>query len=49
MNFLNEYNKWKEKNLAKEQACLQQGFNFMFIIDFNYEKLKSLINNKIIK
>lgn len=26
------YEKWKEKNLAKEQACLQQGFNFEFII-----------------
>ncbi|HRW22403.1 MAG TPA: hypothetical protein P5509_10555 [Bacteroidales bacterium] len=26
------FNKWKEKNLAKEQACLQQGFNFEFMI-----------------
>jgi len=26
------FDKWKEKNLAKEQACLQQGFNFEFII-----------------
>jgi hypothetical protein len=26
------FDNWKEKNLAKEQACLQQGFNFEFII-----------------
>jgi len=26
------FDKWKEKNLAKEQACLQQGFNFEFIV-----------------
>ncbi|HRW21680.1 MAG TPA: hypothetical protein P5509_06890 [Bacteroidales bacterium] len=26
------FDKWKDKNLAKEQACLQQGFNFEFII-----------------
>jgi len=26
------FDKWKEKNLAKEQACLQQGFNFEFMI-----------------
>jgi hypothetical protein len=26
------FSKWKDKNLAKEQACLKQGFNFEFII-----------------
>lgn len=26
------FDKWKEKNLAKEQACLEQGFNFQFMI-----------------
>ncbi len=26
------FNYAKEKNLAKEQACLKQGFNFLFII-----------------
>jgi hypothetical protein len=26
------FNLHKEKNLAKEQACLQQGFNFQFMI-----------------
>lgn len=26
------FDKWKEKNLAKERACLEQGFNFEFMI-----------------
>ncbi|HRW21443.1 MAG TPA: hypothetical protein P5509_05675 [Bacteroidales bacterium] len=26
------FDKWKEKNLAKQKACLEQGFNFKFII-----------------
>ena len=26
------FDKWKEKNLAKQKACLEQGFNFEFII-----------------
>ena len=26
------FDKWKDKNLAKQKACLQQGFNFEFII-----------------
>jgi hypothetical protein len=26
------YENWKEKNLAKQKACLEQGFKFEFII-----------------
>lgn len=32
------FDKWKEKNLAKEQACLQQGFKFEFVIPHKYIK-----------
>ena len=26
------FDKWKDKNLAKQKACLEQGFNFQFMI-----------------
>ena len=26
------FDKWKDKNLAKERACIEQGFNFEFVI-----------------
>ncbi|HRW21423.1 MAG TPA: hypothetical protein P5509_05575, partial [Bacteroidales bacterium] len=26
------FDKWREKNIAKQKACLAQGFNFKFII-----------------
>jgi len=26
------FDKWKEKNLAKQQACIEQGFNFEFMV-----------------
>lgn len=38
------YNKYKLLNLAKKRACLKKDFNFIFIIDKNYEKLCSFIN-----
>ena len=31
------YNLELEKNLAKQKACLDQGYDFIFIIDFNYK------------
>lgn len=38
------YNKYKSLNLAKKRACLKNSFNFIFIIDKNYNKLLNLIN-----
>jgi hypothetical protein len=32
----------KEKNLEKQKACLEQGFNFIFIIDKDYTKFNEL-------
>jgi hypothetical protein len=34
------YNKYLQKNLAKQKACIKQGFKFMFIIDKDYKKFK---------
>lgn len=37
------YNKYLNKNLAKQSSCINQGYNFIFIVDQNYnELLKSL-------
>jgi len=41
------FDKWKEKNLAKEQACIKQGYNFMFIIDKNYDEFDKFIKIEI--
>ena len=38
------YERDLEKNLAKQSACLKQGYNFIFIIDKNYVNLKKLLN-----
>ena len=32
-----------EKNLLKQKACLEQGYNFIFIIDKNYDEFLKLI------
>ena len=32
-----------EKNLQKQKACLEQGYNFIFIIDKNYDEFLKLI------
>lgn len=37
------FDKWKEKNLAKQKACLEQGYNFIFIIDKDYSEFEQLI------
>jgi hypothetical protein len=34
------YNKDLEKNIAKQDACVQQGFNFIFIINKDYSNFK---------
>ena len=30
------YERYLNKNLAKQKSCLDQGYNFIFVIDFNY-------------
>jgi len=44
---LNWYNVHKNKNDAKREQCISNGFNFMFIIDKNYEIFDKLIKYKI--
>jgi len=31
------------KNLQKQKSCLEQGYNFIFIINKNYEEFEKLI------
>ena len=38
------YNYHLEKNLAKQKAVLDAGYNFIFIIDKNYSELYNLIS-----
>jgi hypothetical protein len=40
---LHTFNMHKDQNLAKEQACLQQGFKFMFIVDKDYSLLETIL------
>lgn len=37
------YYKFLEKNLAKQKYCIDQGYNFIFIIDKNYEEFEKII------
>ena len=32
-----------EKNLAKQKACIDQGYNFIFIINKNYNEFDNII------
>jgi len=38
------FNKHYSKNLAKEKICKEKGYNFMFIIDKNYEVFNKMID-----
>lgn len=38
------YNKYLEKNNIKQNAVIDSGYNYMFIIDKNYEELKKCLN-----
>lgn len=38
------YNKHLEKNLKKELTCKEYKYNFIFIINKNYDKFKNIIN-----
>lgn len=43
----NWYNIHKEKNDIKKEQCIKNGYNFLFIIDKNYETFDKLIKYKI--
>lgn len=34
------YNIFLEKNLAKRKSCIEQGYNFIFIIEKNYDEFE---------
>ena len=38
------FKKFKKLNLSKQQACLNQGYNFIFIIDKDYGEFDKIIN-----
>lgn len=38
------YNKHLNINLAKQKQCILNGYNFIFIIDKNYEEFEKLLN-----
>lgn len=40
------YNRFLEKNLLKENQCLKNGYQFIFIINKNYDDFEKLINYK---
>ena len=37
------YNRFLEKNLSKEESCINSGYDFLFIIDKNYDNFKQKI------
>jgi len=37
------YNYELEKNIEKKKACLTNGYNFIFIIDKQYDEFKKLL------
>lgn len=39
------YNLHINKNIAKQAACLKQGYNFVFVIDKQYDDFNCLIFN----
>lgn len=43
------YEKELEKNLAKQKACIEQGYKFIFIIDKNYEEFDHIVSVLSIK
>lgn len=38
------FEKFKAKNLAKQKECIKQGYEFIFIINKNYENFNKLLN-----
>lgn len=39
------YNRWLNKNLAKEKSCIEQGYSFIFIINKDYTDLIKFIQD----
>lgn len=39
------YEEHKEKNIKKQKSCIEQGYNFIFIIDKNYEVFDKIIKH----
>ena len=39
------FNKELNKNLAKQKSCLDNGYNFIFIINKNYDEFQELLDN----
>lgn len=37
------YKRYLDKNISKRNACIKQGYNFLFIIDRNYDEFLKLI------
>ena len=37
------YNKYKDKNIAKCNECLKQGYNYIVILDKNYDEFEKLL------
>ena len=37
------YEKYIDKNIAKQEGCISLGYNFIFLIDKNYDLLKELL------
>ena len=38
------FNKDLEKNISKRESCIREGYNFLFIIDRDYNEFKKIIN-----
>lgn len=38
------YNKYLDKNLVKQKTTIESGYNYMFIIDKNYEEFQKYLN-----
>lgn len=41
------YEKYLDKNLAKQKACIEQGYSFIFIIDKNYDDFNAQISKTV--
>lgn len=38
------YSRYLEKNLAKQKTCLEQGYNFLFVINKDYSELLNILS-----
>jgi hypothetical protein len=38
------FNKFKQKNIIKEERCIELGYNFIFIINKNYKELDHIVS-----